>query len=113
MSPHCSVSNNYALNFNIPMPLHMIFRAGSLIANMLMGIALLGKRYSATKYASVLMITAGIVTCTVMSAKGGGKAGSGEEGDMLWLAVGIFLLTFALFLSARMGIYQEVRRRIF
>lgn len=103
-----SVSNNYALNFNIPMPLHMIFRAGSLIANMLMGIALLGKRYSATKYASVLMITAGIVTCTVMSAKGGGKADSGEEGDMLWLAVGIFLLTFALFLSARMGIYQEV-----
>jgi len=103
-----SVSNNYALNFNIPMPLHMIFRAGSLIANMLMGIALLGKRYSVTKYASVLMITAGIVTCTVMSAKGGGKADSGEEGDMLWLAVGIFLLTFALFLSARMGIYQEV-----
>jgi len=103
-----SVSNNYALNFNIPMPLHMIFRAGSLIANMLMGIALLGKRYSATKYASVVMITAGIVTCTVMSAKGGGKADSGEEGDMLWLAVGIFLLTFALFLSARMGIYQEV-----
>ena len=38
-----SVSNNYALNFNIPMPLHMIFRAGSLMANMLMGIALLGK----------------------------------------------------------------------
>ena len=111
MPPHSSVSNNYALNFNIPMPLHMIFRAGSLIANMLMGIALLGKRYSATKYASVLMITAGIVTCTVMSAKGGGKADSGEEGDMLWLAVGIFLLTFALFLSARMGIYQEVRRK--
>ena len=107
MSLNFSVSNNYALNFNIPMPLHMIFRAGSLIANMLMGIALLGKRYSATKYASVLMITAGIVTCTVMSAKGGGKADSGEEGDMLWLAVGIFLLTFALFLSARMGIYQE------
>ena len=65
----CSVSNNYALNFNIPMPLHMIFRAGSLIANMLMGIALLGKSYTATKYASVLMITAGITLCTIMSAQ--------------------------------------------
>ena len=37
-----SVTNNYALNFNIPMPLHMIFRAGSLLANMIMGFVLLG-----------------------------------------------------------------------
>ena len=102
-----SVSNNYALNFNIPMPLHMIFRAGSLIANMMMGIVLLGKRYTKTKYASVLMITAGILVCTIMSAKS--PETSSEEGDTLWLALGIFLLTFALFLSARMGIYQEVR----
>ena len=88
------------------MPLHMIFRAGSLIANMLMGIMMLGKRYTTTKYISVLMITAGIVTCTIMSAKT--PADTQAEGDMLWLSVGIFLLTFALFLSARMGIYQEV-----
>lgn len=101
-----SVSNNYALNFNIPMPLHMIFRAGSLIANMMMGIVLLGKRYSTTKYISVLMITAGILVCTVMSAKT--PQSDPQEGDTLWLALGIFLLTFALFLSARMGIYQEV-----
>ena len=40
-----SVSNNYALNFNIPMPLHMIFRAGSLMANMLLGVIILGKQY--------------------------------------------------------------------
>jgi len=103
-----SVSNNYALNFNIPMPLHMIFRAGSLIANMLMGIALLGKRYTPTKYASVMMITAGIALCTIMSAKAPStEEGAGKE-DMLWLPVGVFLLTFALVLSARMGIYQEV-----
>lgn len=101
-----SVSNNYALNFNIPMPLHMIFRAGSLIANMMMGIVLLGKRYSTTKYMSVLMITAGILVCTVMSAKA--PQSDSQEADTLWLALGIFLLTFALFLSARMGIYQEV-----
>lgn len=101
-----SVSNNYALNFNIPMPLHMIFRAGSLIANMMMGIVLLGKRYTTTKYISVLMITAGILICTIMSAKT--PQSSSQDGDGLWLALGIFLLTFALFLSARMGIYQEV-----
>ena len=103
-----SVSNNYALNFNIPMPLHMIFRAGSLIANMMMGIILLGKRYTNTKYVSVLMITAGIIICTIMSAKAPKPSDGEKEEDMVWLSVGIFLLTFALFLSARMGIYQEV-----
>jgi len=112
-----SVSNNYALNFNIPMPLHMIFRAGSLMANMLMGIALLGKRYSLTKYLSVMMITIGIAVCTIMSAKSSPKVDTGKsatdnatqlEEDKFWLMVGITLLTFALFMSARMGIYQEV-----
>jgi len=112
-----SVSNNYALNFNIPMPLHMIFRAGSLMANMMMGIALLGKRYSLTKYLSVLMITIGIAVCTIMSAKSSPKVDSTKsdsenathaEEEKFWLVVGITLLTFALFMSARMGIYQEV-----
>merc|ERR1719342_493966 len=86
----------------------MIFRAGSLIANMMMGIILLGKRYTNTKYVSVLMITAGIIICTIMSAKAPKPSDGEEQEDMVWLSVGIFLLTFALFLSARMGIYQEV-----
>eukprot|EP00088_Acartia_fossae_P070784 TRINITY_DN9563_c0_g1_i3.p1 TRINITY_DN9563_c0_g1~~TRINITY_DN9563_c0_g1_i3.p1 ORF type:complete len:334 (-),score=25.67 TRINITY_DN9563_c0_g1_i3:557-1558(-) len=104
-----SVTNNYALNFHIPMPLHMIFRAGSLLANMIMGVVILGKRYTVEKYSSVLMITIGIATCTIMSAQSNKiKSSEGTETDNFWLAVGISLLTFALFMSARMGIYQEV-----
>jgi len=106
-----SVSNNYALNFNIPMPLHMIFRAGSLMANMLMGIALLGKRYSFTKYLSIVMITLGITVCTIMSSSQKASTEAVDPAsadDKFWLTIGICLLTFALFLSARMGIYQEV-----
>lgn len=105
-----SVSNNYALNFDIPMPLHMIFRAGSLMANMLMGILLLNKRYNFSKYLSVVMISLGITLCTYMSAISKGQTSVEEEkgGDNFWLFVGIALLTFALFMSARMGIYQEV-----
>ena len=134
-----SVTNNYALNFNISMPLHMIFRAGSLMANMIMGMILLNKRYTLTKYISVLMISAGIAICTIMSSMEvqGKKTESAlnnatEENpsareepedvednneylkdnsahqDMLKWLTGIAMLTFALFLSARMGIYQEV-----
>ena len=93
------------------MPLHMIFRAGSLMANMMMGIALLGKRYSPLKYLSVLMITLGIVTCTYSSTASRApeeEASRSADDDRFWTFVGIGLLTFALFMSARMGIYQEV-----
>lgn len=104
-----SVSNNYALNFNIPMPLHMILRAGSLIANMVMGIFLLNKSYTSLKYLSVVMVSAGIALCTIMSASSTPSSSAGEdENYQNWLFVGIGILTFALFMSARMGIYQEV-----
>ncbi|KAJ6635218.1 UDP-xylose and UDP-N-acetylglucosamine transporter [Pseudolycoriella hygida] len=113
-----SVCNNYAFDFNIPMPLHMIFRAGSLIANMIMGIIILKKKYDFSKYLSVLMITTGIVTCTIVSGtdvKSTANPDLVAEGDepsqfsvLFWWVVGITLLTVALFVSARMGIYQEV-----
>ena len=54
-----SVANNYALNFNIALPLHMVFRAGSLLANMILGIIILKKEYSPIKYISVIMISIG------------------------------------------------------
>ncbi|KAM6926446.1 UDP-xylose and UDP-N-acetylglucosamine transporter [Lycodopsis pacificus] len=106
-----SVINNYALNFNIAMPLHMIFRSGSLIANMILGIIILKKRYSASKYLSIALVSAGIFICTIMSAKQVNVASEGSEEQnvhafMRWL-VGIGMLTFALLMSARMGIFQE------
>lgn len=93
----------------------MIFRAGSLIANMIMGIIILRKRYEFSKYLSVFMISVGIVLCTIVS---GSNVKSTQvnvdavEQDsvtvLFWWGVGIALLTVALFISARMGLYQEV-----
>ncbi|XP_054631635.1 UDP-xylose and UDP-N-acetylglucosamine transporter [Dunckerocampus dactyliophorus] len=106
-----SVVNNYALNFNIAMPLHMIFRSGSLIANMVLGVVILKKRYSPSKYLSIALVSCGIFICTVMSAKQVNVASEGSEEQgfypvIRWL-VGIAMLTFALLMSARMGIFQE------
>ena len=107
-----SVVNNYALNFDIPMPLHMIFRAGSLIANMILGIIILKKSYSWIKYMSVLCISLGILICTFMSSNDSTQTSQPghSEGFMHWVtfAIGIGMLIFALLMSARMGIYQEV-----
>lgn len=112
-----SVANNYAFDFNISMPLHMIFRAGSLMANMAMGVWILKKQYPFIKYLSIFMISAGIAICTIQSS-GDVKApretheDAAEEEklkfiDWLWWCLGIAILTFALFVSARMGIFQE------
>ncbi|XP_059703565.1 nucleotide sugar transporter SLC35B4 isoform X4 [Haemorhous mexicanus] len=144
-----SVVNNYALNLNIAMPLHMIFRSGSLIASMALGIIILKKRYSVSKYSSIALVSLGIFTCTFMSAKqvvslhlftplfAGNKShffglrgnrkkllflascgrqeqasdssSNQEDGPQafLWWLLGIAALTFALLMSARMGIFQE------
>lgn len=136
-----NVCNNYAFDFNIPMPLHMIFRAvsinkfnlmiqiilpqifnmryiiqGSLIANMIMGICILKKQYPFSKYLSVFMITLGIAICTIVSGteikslkqKNMEEVATTPLEDLFWWSLGISLLTIALFVSARMGIYQEV-----
>ncbi|XP_069763910.1 UDP-xylose and UDP-N-acetylglucosamine transporter [Narcine bancroftii] len=106
-----SVVNNYALNFNIPMPLHMIFRSGSLIANMVLGMIMLKKRYTIAKYISIALVSMGIFVCTFMSAKQvSSHTSMSDDGSfyafLQWL-MGIAMLTFALFMSARMGIFQE------
>jgi len=103
-----SVVNNYALNFNISMPLHMIFRSGSLIANLILGVFILKKKYPVSKYISIVMISAGIVAATLASGsmKDNGDAEDGLQ-EYASCFVGIALLTFALFMSAYMGIYQE------
>lgn len=113
-----SVLNNYALNFNISVPLLMIFRSGSLMANMILGILILNKSYDVWKYISVVAITIGIFICTIasgseikksQSSKSDDGSGSGTDVDsFIWWLVGVFLLSLALFISARMGLYQEV-----
>lgn len=109
------VSNNYALGFNISMPLHMIFRSGSLVANLLLGVLILKKKYFSSKYFSVLMVTMGIVLCTMATSSPEPEVSkvltSGAQIKVLkdWLTtcIGIAILIFALLLSAYMGIYQE------
>lgn len=106
-----SVLNNYALNFNISMPLHMIFRSGSLIANMILGIIIMKKSYSIREYVAIVMISIGIFLATMASAgdKVGEKAQASSEefSDLFWWIVGIVMLTLALVLSAVMGLIQE------
>uniref|UniRef100_A0A8C7C8T1 Solute carrier family 35 member B4 n=2 Tax=Mustelinae TaxID=169418 RepID=A0A8C7C8T1_NEOVI len=107
-----SVVNNYALNLNIAMPLHMIFRSVIRICACLLRCSRsCFRRYSIFKYTSIALVSVGIFICTFMSAKQVTSQSSSSENDgfqafLRWL-LGIGALTFALLMSARMGIFQE------
>lgn len=110
-----NISNNYAFDFNIPMPLHMIFRAGSLVTNMVMTVVVLKRSYALSKYISVIMITVGVAVCTIVSSTQVKAIRKAEDAaipttpaeDFFWWTIGISLLIVSSLVSALLGIYQE------
>ncbi|KAJ1995020.1 golgi uridine diphosphate-N- acetylglucosamine transporter [Dimargaris cristalligena] len=106
-----SILNNWALAFHISVPLHIVFRSGSLMVNMVAGYLVLGKRYSTMQVAAVALVTAGVVTATLGSTHSEQRLLS-HTGDTFseWL-MGIGLLALAMLLIAVLGLYQEVTYR--
>ncbi|VDL78217.1 unnamed protein product [Nippostrongylus brasiliensis] len=105
-----NVINNQALNFHVPVPLHIIFRSGSLLANLLLSVVLLKKKYSLRKYLSVFAITIGIVICTLATSDLEKNSGlSYEEAAKHYRewSIGIAMLIFALLASAYLAICQQ------
>ncbi|GBG30546.1 UDP-xylose and UDP-N-acetylglucosamine transporter [Hondaea fermentalgiana] len=64
-----SLLNNMALKYHIAMPLHMVFRASSLAASLLIGWAAFGKRYASHQVQGVLLVSAGILLATWADAQ--------------------------------------------
>ncbi|KAM3588331.1 golgi uridine diphosphate-N-acetylglucosamine transporter [Umbelopsis sp. WA50703] len=104
-----SALNNIALGFNISMPLHIIFRSGGLIVNMIMGWLLLNKRYSMGQITAVVLVTIGVVWATIASTSVDNKKESASSGNNF--ALGIVILSVAMVLSACLGLLQEVTYR--
>jgi len=102
-----SVVNNKALDYKIALPLHMIFRSGSLIANMLLGIILLSKRYSLRQCLAVVCVSIGIFITVLFSIKSMPPEKPTVGSDLGTWLIGISMLTFALIMSAFLGILQE------
>ncbi|KAI8365102.1 UAA transporter [Blakeslea trispora] len=100
-----SVLNNLALGYNISVPLHIIFRSGGLIINMILGALLLKKKYSLGQIVGVLFVTAGVIWATLDNASAHNDNNSGSTTEFI---TGILLLLVAMILSAGMGLFQEV-----
>ncbi|CAO1621625.1 unnamed protein product [Parajaminaea phylloscopi] len=106
-----SLLNNVAFAYDIPMPVHIIFRSGGLVVNMIMGWLVRGKRYSRVQVASVMLVTVGVIVATLSTSPSPKSASSGKSSDATEVSryfMGIILLLVALILSALMGIWQEL-----
>jgi len=86
----------------------MIFRSGSLIANMLLGIFFLRKRYNLKEFTAVVLVTVGIIMSTYASKSGTTVSHSTDiPFEITTLFIGIILLAITLFSSAGLGVLQE------
>lgn len=77
---------------------------------MLLGIIFLNKRYSLREYLSIVLITIGIIICTIVSSSSSSTSKSIDNNDIndyLWWLIGISMLSVSLLLSSSMGIIQE------
>lgn len=113
-----SAGNNYIFSFEIPFPLIIIFRSGTLVANVLLTWLLQNRCYSFSRIISVLMITAGIVLFTLGSerqnsdnANAYSSSNDVPRSDLVsrgpQFFVGILIMSLAMFASAYLGILQE------
>ncbi|KAE9419840.1 hypothetical protein Angca_004251, partial [Angiostrongylus cantonensis] len=114
-----NLCNNYAVRCNIYFPLFIIFKSGSLLANIVFGYLLRGHHYSSREVFAVLMVTGGIAIFTLASYEPKASAAAPASSEMsMFLSIPIFfigiaLLTIALTLSAYLGVCQEDMYRIY
>ncbi|CAO1619693.1 unnamed protein product [Sympodiomycopsis kandeliae] len=106
---YCSTSllNNIAFGFNVPMPVHIIFRSGGLVVNMIMGWLIRGKRYSLVQIVSVILVTGGVILATLSTSPPEDHKKTDSSPSSSYV-IGISLLSLALVLSSIMGIWQEL-----
>ncbi|CAO1626276.1 unnamed protein product [Jaminaea pallidilutea] len=109
-----SLLNNVAFAYDVPMPVHIIFRSGGLVVNLIMGWAIRGKRYSALQVTSVMLVTAGVILSTLSTTPAttpdqqSVSASAASPAAISNYVTGIILLSIALVLSSLMGIWQEL-----
>ncbi|KAH9938691.1 UAA transporter, partial [Fomitopsis serialis] len=101
--------NNAAFAYAIPMPVHIIFRSGGLIASLLLNWLVVGRRYNVIQLASVAVVSLGVILTTVSAAapKRSGPGTSMTGTDPSLYATGVGILTLALFLSGLLGVVQD------
>lgn len=105
-----SIINNLAFGFHISMPLHSIFRSGSLIMNLLIGVLFFKLRVPWSKISCVIAIVLGIMCATFASSQNVRENKENvynQKVEFSTWALGICLLTLSQIMSGLLGNLQE------
>ena len=107
-----NVMNNQSVNYDLPFPLFIIFRSGTLMASVLLTMILQRRVYSWGKLISVFSVTLGLIIFTLVSSNNHPI----KRIEYLWIdhlpwprfVTGIIAQTCCVFISAYLGIRQEM-----
>ncbi|KIJ56917.1 hypothetical protein M422DRAFT_238506 [Sphaerobolus stellatus SS14] len=102
-----SLLNNAAFGYNVPMSVHIIFRSGGLVVNMLMGWLIDGRRYQRPQIYSVILVTLGVICTTLSATPSSSKTKASSISSAGSYVIGILILTLALIMSGFMGLAQD------
>jgi len=102
-----NVINNWAFSFKVPLTLHIVFRAGSLVTNLLLSRLILKRQFSKSKYISVATITLGIIICTLVTTPNKDTNDNDSNSSNKDIVQGLIVMTIGLILSSTQGILQE------
>lgn len=102
-----STLNNAAFAYHIPMTVHIIFRSGGMIVNLVLGWLLAKKRYTLRQVMSVFIVTLGIVLTTLSASKPKSEATTAQTTEVSLYAQGIAILSLALLFSGFLGLVQD------
>ncbi|KAI0653434.1 UAA transporter family-domain-containing protein [Cubamyces menziesii] len=100
-----SLLNNWVFAFSVPLTVQIVFRSAGLAVSMLLGYAVLKKRYSIAQVAAVAFVSAGVVLAT-LSRPATPKASSSPP-DVGRYTIGVVMLAVSLLLTGILGVFQE------
>ena len=90
-----------ALEFGIPIALHIVFRSGGMVGSLIIGYLYAGKRYSVSQLMAVFTVTVGVVVATLANAN------KRQSETKLWgFVCGLVVLVVALVGSSFLGLWQ-------
>jgi UDP-xylose/UDP-N-acetylglucosamine transporter B4 len=108
-----SLLNNLAFGYRVPMAVHIVFRSGGLVVNMVLGYFTQGRRYNRQQIIAVVVVSVGIAVATTSGAKQqspsppASTASGASATTLTEYSIGITMLAVALVLSTFLGFSQE------
>eukprot|EP00475_Leptophrys_vorax_P020880 TRINITY_DN28637_c0_g1_i1.p1 TRINITY_DN28637_c0_g1~~TRINITY_DN28637_c0_g1_i1.p1 ORF type:complete len:639 (-),score=171.00 TRINITY_DN28637_c0_g1_i1:30-1946(-) len=96
-----------AYYFKISVSLHMVFKSGILLINMVLGILFVKKRYSALQVFSVVLVTAGVLVTTLASLPANDPKKAEKQVDLVMWFTGLAVLSLSLVMTGFLGVFQD------